>query len=187
MDVFQLGGAWWEMPLRAAIIYAVLLLLVRISGKRTVGQFTPFDLLVVMLLSESVSAGLNGDEKSVTAGLLSATTLIALNVAVAVITSRSERVQQWVEGRPVLIGSNGEIFTDVLRKHHVRCATRSVRCVKRTATRKTCNLRFLKQTGTSASCRNPGRMREATAPAGATHAPCMPQRSFPCKALPAHP
>ncbi|BEP93471.1 DUF421 domain-containing protein [Acidovorax sp. A79] len=119
MDVFQLGGAWWEMPLRAAIIYAVLLLLVRISGKRTVGQFTPFDLLVVMLLSESVSAGLNGDEKSVTAGLLSATTLIALNVAVAVITSRSERVQQWVEGRPVLIGSNGEIFTDVLRKHHV--------------------------------------------------------------------
>lgn len=119
MPMFQLEGAWWEMPLRAALIYATLLLLVRLSGKRTVGQFTPFDLLVVMLLSESVSAGLNGEEKSVTAGLLSALTLIALNVGVAAITSRSERIQTIVEGRPVLIGKDGDVFKDVLRKHHV--------------------------------------------------------------------
>ena len=48
--MFELSSSWWEPPARAAIIYAVLLLLVRLSGKRTVGQFTPFDLLVVMLL-----------------------------------------------------------------------------------------------------------------------------------------
>lgn len=119
MSLFQFEGAWWEVPLRAAIIYLTLLVLVRLSGKRTVGQFTPFDLLVVMLLSEAVSSGLNGEEKSVGAGLLSALTLIALNVGVAALTSRSERLQTLVEGRPVLIGRDGDIFRDVLRKHHV--------------------------------------------------------------------
>jgi uncharacterized membrane protein YcaP (DUF421 family) len=117
--MFDIVGAWWEIPLRAFVIYVVLLLLVRVSGKRTVGQFTPFDLLVVMLLSESVSSGLNGEENSVSAGLLSALTLVALNVIVATVTARSHRAQAFVEGRPILIGSNGELFLDIIKKNHV--------------------------------------------------------------------
>jgi uncharacterized membrane protein YcaP (DUF421 family) len=117
--MFQLEGAWWDLPVRALVIYVVLLVLVRLSGKRTVGQFTPFDLLVVMLLSESVSSGLNGEEKSVTAGLLSAATLIGLNVFVATITARSKWAQSIVEGRPVLIGADGKLFSDVMKKNHV--------------------------------------------------------------------
>jgi len=54
--MFDVDLPWWEFVLRGAIVYCALLVLVRVSGKRTVGQFTPFDLLVVMLLSESVSA-----------------------------------------------------------------------------------------------------------------------------------
>ncbi len=117
--MFELSTAWWELPARAAIIYAVLLLLVRLSGKRTVGQFTPFDLLVVMLLSESVSAGLSGGEESVTGGLLAAATLIALNMLVAVVTARSTRLQALAEGEPVLIGRDGRIHSRILRQHHV--------------------------------------------------------------------
>ncbi|RIX72424.1 DUF421 domain-containing protein [Acidovorax cavernicola] len=117
--MFELQGPWWELPLRAGVVYLALLVLVRLSGRRTVGQFTPFDLLVVMLLSESVSSGLAGRETSVGGGLLSAATLIALNVLVAAISARSVRVQQWVEGRPVLIGRDGDIFEEVLKKHHV--------------------------------------------------------------------
>ena len=117
--MFELSTAWWELPARAAIIYAVLLLLVRLSGKRTVGQFTPFDLLVVMLLSESVSAGLSGGEESVTGGLLAAATLIALNMLVAVVTARSTRLQALAEGEPVLIGRDGQIHSRTLRQHHV--------------------------------------------------------------------
>ena len=117
--MFDLQGPWWELPLRASLVYVALLVLVRLSGRRTVGQFTPFDLLVVMLLSEAVSNGLSGGEESVAAGLLSATTLVALNVAVAAISARSHRVQRWVEGRPVLIARDGQVFEDVLRKHHV--------------------------------------------------------------------
>ena len=117
--MFELTGPWWELPLRATLVYGVLLVLVRVSGHRTVGQFTPFDLLVVMLLSEAVSNGLSGEEKSLTGGLLSAATLVGLNVLVAFITARSPRAQTLVEGRAILIGRDGDLFEDVLKRHHV--------------------------------------------------------------------
>jgi uncharacterized membrane protein YcaP (DUF421 family) len=117
--MFELNSPWWEIPARALIIYGALLVLVRLSGRRTVGQFTPFDLLVVMLLSESVSAGLNGSEQSVTGALLAAATLVALNVLVAITTSRSARWQALVEGTPLLIGRDGELFLKVLKRCHV--------------------------------------------------------------------
>ena len=117
--MFDLQAAWWELPLRAAIIYGALLAMVRVSGRRTVGQFTPFDLLVVMLLSESVSSGLSGSEESVTGSLLAAATLVALNVLVAFATSRSARLHTLMEGRPVLVGRDGQIFGEVLRKHRI--------------------------------------------------------------------
>jgi len=120
--MFDLQAAWWELPLRAVIIYGALLVMVRVSGRRTVGQFTPFDLLVVMLLSESVSSGLNGGEESVTGGLLAAATLVALNVAVAFATSRSASLQTLMEGRPVLVGRDGKLFSEVLKKHRVPVA-----------------------------------------------------------------
>lgn len=117
--MFTLQAPWWELPLRAAIIYAALLAMVRLSGRRTVGQFTPFDLLVVMLLSESVSASISAGEDSVTGGLLAAGTLIALNVLVAFITSRSAAIHQLVEGEPVLVGRDGKLFAGVLRAQRV--------------------------------------------------------------------
>jgi uncharacterized membrane protein YcaP (DUF421 family) len=120
--MFDLQSAWWELPLRAMIIYSALLVMVRISGRRTVGQFTPFDLLVVMLLSESVSSGLNGGEESVTGALLGAATLVALNLVIAFATSRSARLQTVVEGRPVLVGRDGKVFDEVLKKHRVPMA-----------------------------------------------------------------
>jgi uncharacterized membrane protein YcaP (DUF421 family) len=117
--MFDLQASWWELPLRALIIYCVLLILMRVSGRRTVGQFTPFDLLVVMLLSESVSSGLNGGEESVTGALLAAATLVLLNVVIAFATSRSTRLQTLMEGSPILVGRDGKIFREVLKKHHV--------------------------------------------------------------------
>ncbi|MBW8721473.1 MAG: DUF421 domain-containing protein [Polaromonas sp.] len=117
--MFDLQSSWWELPARAAVIYVALLVMVRFSGRRTVGQFTPFDLLVVMLLSESVSSSLNAGEESVTGGLLAAATLVALNIVIAYVTSHSEKMQHLVEGRAVLIGRNGEIFQDVLKRHRV--------------------------------------------------------------------
>jgi uncharacterized membrane protein YcaP (DUF421 family) len=117
--MFDMDLPWWEFMLRAAIIYGALLIMVRLSGKRTVGQFTPFDLLVVMLLSESVSPSLSGGDDSIFGALLLSATLIMLNVIVAVITSQSRKAAQLIEGSPVLLGRDGRIFEDVVRKAHV--------------------------------------------------------------------
>ncbi len=117
--MFDLALPWWEFAVRAALIYFVLLLMVRVSGKRTVGQFTPFDLLVVMLLSEGVSNALSGGDHSLVGGLIIAVTLICVNLMVAFATARSQKIQRFVEGRPILIGRDGQIFRDQMQAQHV--------------------------------------------------------------------
>lgn len=117
--MWQLTVPWWELVARGAGVYAFLLLLIRLSGRRTVGQFTPFDLLVVMLLSESVSNALTGGDDSIAAGLISATTLIGLNLVVAAASARIGVVQTALQGEPILIGKDGHIFGETLKKLHV--------------------------------------------------------------------
>ncbi|WP_332814813.1 DUF421 domain-containing protein [Ramlibacter sp.] len=117
--MFDIGLPWWEFMVRGLVIYTALLLLVRLSGKRTVGQFTPFDLVVVLLLSEAVSNGLSGGDESVTGGLIVAATLVGLNFALGWLTSHYEPVEKAVEGREVLIGRNGELYEQVLLRQRV--------------------------------------------------------------------
>jgi uncharacterized membrane protein YcaP (DUF421 family) len=118
-DLFVLSAPWWHFVLRAVAIYAMVMVMIRVSGKRAVGQFTPFDLLVVMLLSEAVSNSLSGKDNSLLGGLLLACTLIALNFVLAFVASRSPRLERWVEGSAVLIGRDGEFFDAVVRKHRL--------------------------------------------------------------------
>ncbi|GGY17249.1 DUF421 domain-containing protein [Massilia dura] len=114
--MFDMDLPWWEFIARGAIVYCFLLLMVRITGKRTIGQFTPFDLLIVMLLSEAVSNSMTGGDESLPGGLIIATTLIVLNVAIAVASSRSRKIADLVDGRPVLLGRDGTIYDDVVKK-----------------------------------------------------------------------
>lgn len=117
--MFDLSLPWWEFILRGMIVYCALLVLVRLSGKRTVGQFTPFDLLVVMLLSEAVSNSLSGGDDSVSGGLLIAGTLIVLNISLAWISSRSSKLAAIIDGESVLLGRDGRIYHDILKKNRI--------------------------------------------------------------------
>jgi uncharacterized membrane protein YcaP (DUF421 family) len=117
--MFDMQAPWWEFVVRAGAVYLALLAMVRISGKRTVGQFTPFDLVVVMLLSEAVSGSITGQDESLTGGLIAAATLIALDVLIAVGSSRSRRFDAVMQGNPVLVGRDGVIYEDVLKRQRV--------------------------------------------------------------------
>ena len=117
--MFDMELPWWEFVLRASIVYVALLIMVRLTGKRTVGQFTPFDLLVVMLLSEAVSASLSGGDDSIPGALILALTLIVLNVVIAIATSRSEKIAAIIDGEAVLLGRDGRVFDDAIRRNHV--------------------------------------------------------------------
>lgn len=114
--MFDMDLAWWEFIVRGAVVYVALLIMVRLSGRRTVGQLTPFDLLVVMLLSEAVSNSLSGGDDSLGGGLIIAATLIALNTGVAMLSTYSRRASDMLDGTAVLIGRNGEFFDKEVKR-----------------------------------------------------------------------
>lgn len=114
--MLDLDYPWWEFAVRGAVVYLALLLMVRVSGRRTVGQFTPFDLLVVMLLSESVSNSLTGGDDSLLGGMIVAAVLVALNMLMAYLSSHSERMSKILDGTAVLLGRDGQFFEDVIKR-----------------------------------------------------------------------
>ena len=118
-DMFDLAMPWWQFVLRAAAVYAALLVLIRLSGKRTMGQFTPFDVLLIVLLGNAVQNALLGKDTSLAGGLLLAVTLISFNWCVAFVTSRSQRAERLVEGVPVVLARDGQLFRSVLRRELV--------------------------------------------------------------------
>ena len=118
-DLFQLSAPWWVFVLRAFAIYVLVMVLVRVSGKRAVGQFTPFDLVLLILIGNAVQNGINGGDNSLTGAMIMATTLIGLNYAVAFTTSRSRRAERLVEGVPVVLARDGQVFERVLREQLV--------------------------------------------------------------------
>jgi uncharacterized membrane protein YcaP (DUF421 family) len=118
-DLFQLSAPWWQFVLRAVLIYVLVMVLVRISGKRAVGQFTPFDLVLLILIGNAVQNGLNGGDNSLTGAALLAGCLIGLNYAVAFVVARNPKVRAMVEGRAVVLARDGQVFREVLRRELV--------------------------------------------------------------------
>src|SRR6478672_10871144 len=100
--MFELSMPVWEYLLRAVIVYVVLLGMIRISGKRTMGQFTPFDMLLIVLLGNAVQNALLGKDTSLIGGLLLAAVLITLNWTTGFIASRSRIAEKVIEGEPIV-------------------------------------------------------------------------------------
>ena len=118
-SMFELGMPWWEFVLRAVGVYVAVLLMVRFAGKRTVGQFTPFDLLVVVLLGTAVQNSLIGSDTSLLGGLILAATLLGLNWTVGRLSARSRAFDRMVEGKPVILARRGELYRDELTRQSV--------------------------------------------------------------------
>ena len=120
--MWQLSVSWWEIILRVVIIYVFLLVILRLSGKRQVGQLAPFDLVLLLVLSNSVQNAMNGGDNSVLAGLISAAALVLMNYVVGLATYKSKRIEALVEGRPEVLIHNGRLFADVMERekltHH---------------------------------------------------------------------
>ena len=115
-DMFALAMPWWEFMLRVVVVYAVVLGMVRLSGKRALGQITPFDVLLIVLLGNAVQNALLGQDTSLAGGLLLAATLITLNYTVGWVTTRSRRMERLIEGEPVLVARDGKLLDSVLRR-----------------------------------------------------------------------
>jgi len=104
---------------RTATIYLVVLLGVRLSGKREVGQMTPFDLTLLLLISNAVQNAMVGPDNSLLGGILAAVTLLAMNYFVAELSGANRRFRKLVQGSPSLLIHNGELIPMHLAREHV--------------------------------------------------------------------
>lgn len=113
-SLWHFAQPWWEFVLRGVLVYAFLLLLLRLTGKRQIGQMAPFDLVLLMLLSNAVQNSMNAGDNTVGSGFLLVVTLIALNTLVGWLTWRSKKLEAVLEGTPQVLVHNGEIQIPVM-------------------------------------------------------------------------
>jgi uncharacterized membrane protein YcaP (DUF421 family) len=131
--MFNMAVPWWELIVRGIIVYLFLLVLLRITGKRQVGQLAPFDLVLLLVLANAVQNSMNAGDNSLVGGLITAATLIGLNFLVSLVTHRNKRLEAIIEGRPQILIHNGRLFEEVMAKaqlthHELNAALRRSGC-----------------------------------------------------------
>jgi uncharacterized membrane protein YcaP (DUF421 family) len=114
--MFQLPLPILEKLLRPIIVYLVLVLLLRLFGKRELAQLNPFDLVVLLSLSNTVQNAIIGDDNSVSGGVIGACSLLAINWLVVRVLFRSKKLTRVLEGRASVLVRNGQIDLRALKR-----------------------------------------------------------------------
>jgi len=116
---FPGGHVLSQIVLRTAVIYLLVLLGVRLSGKREVGQMTPFDLTLLLLLSNSVQNAMTGPDTSLAGGAVAACTLLVLNYTIARVSGTNRHFRRFVQGQPSLLVHDGKMIESHMAREHV--------------------------------------------------------------------
>jgi len=116
---FPGGQVLLQIVLRTGIIYLLVLIGVRLSGKREVGQMTPFDLTLLLLLSNSVQNAMTGPDTSLAGGAVAAGTLLVLNYGVAGLSGSNRRLRRLIQGEPSLLVHDGKIIQSHMARERV--------------------------------------------------------------------
>jgi uncharacterized membrane protein YcaP (DUF421 family) len=104
---------------RALVIYAVLMVLFRITGKRSLGQITTFDFVLLLIISEAIQNGMVGPGYSITNALVLVVTLVTVDVVLSLVKRRSPRLEQFLDGTPMVIVEQGHPLRDRMDKERV--------------------------------------------------------------------
>jgi uncharacterized membrane protein YcaP (DUF421 family) len=108
-----------QIVLRTGVIYLLVLIGVRLSGKREVGQMTPFDLTLLLLLSNSVQNAMTGPDTSLLGGAVAAATLLIMNYVVANVSGGNRRLRRLIQGEPSLLIHDGKPIESHMEREHV--------------------------------------------------------------------
>jgi uncharacterized membrane protein YcaP (DUF421 family) len=107
------------IALRTAVIYTLVLVGIRLTGKREVGQMTPFDLTLLLLLSNAVQNAMTGPDTSLLGGVVAALALLVMNYLLADLSGMNRRFRKMIQGSPTLLVHNGEPIPSHLAREHV--------------------------------------------------------------------
>jgi uncharacterized membrane protein YcaP (DUF421 family) len=105
--------------IRVAIVYLFLMALFRLAGRRTLADISPFDLVLLLIISEMVQQAVVAEDPSLINALLLCSMLLAIDIGLSLLKQRSPRLDRWLEGRPVLLLQHGEPLPDALRKMRI--------------------------------------------------------------------
>jgi uncharacterized membrane protein YcaP (DUF421 family) len=126
MSLLTTSLPWWEFALRAVVVYVFLLAAIRLSGKRQSGQYSPYDLILLLIISNAVQNSMNGGDNSLVGGLISALTLIALNYAVAWVTFKFKKAET-LKRYHMLLLADGRVFVAdvcyILTRNYNNCGS----------------------------------------------------------------
>src|SRR6266566_4468657 len=114
-DMFSLSLPVAEKVLRPVVVYVFLIVGLRLAGKRELAQLNPFDLVVLLTLSNTVQNAIIGEDNSITGGVIGAATLLALNYVVIRFLYGHEALDRLVEGEPDVLIENGVVRHDRLK------------------------------------------------------------------------
>lgn len=115
-DMLVLGVPLAEKALRTLVVYAFLIICLRLAGKRELAQLNSFDLVVLLLLSNTVQNAIIGNDNSLVGGLFGATTLIVINWVLVRVSYKHRRFDRLLEGDPITLVQNGKLLEDQCAK-----------------------------------------------------------------------
>ena len=115
-EMFRLGLPFAEKVLRPVIVYGFLVIALRIFGKRELAQLNPFDLVVLLMLSNTVQNAIIGSDNTVTGGIVGAFALLATNYLVVRFVLKHRRLDEMLEGSPTVLIENGKVLRKALTK-----------------------------------------------------------------------
>jgi uncharacterized membrane protein YcaP (DUF421 family) len=115
----EIGSSLPEIVFRTAIVYVFLVAILRITGKREVGQLSILELIVILLISDAVQNSMVGENATLLGGLVAVLTLFGIDLLLKAITARSRRVRAVIEGEPRLIVRDGQLLTRALEEEKV--------------------------------------------------------------------
>ncbi|WP_051236046.1 DUF421 domain-containing protein [Ottowia thiooxydans] len=132
--MLQLSVPWWEFIIRGIVVYVFLLFFLRLTGRRQIGQYDPFDLILLLILSNAVQNSMNAGDNSLIGGLISALTLISCHVLLARLGWRYPRLARWIDGKPKVLIHAGQLNKETMRNERltpddVQAALRAAGCL----------------------------------------------------------
>ena len=122
MTLPDIGSSLPEIILRTAIVYLFLVLILRVTGKREVGQMSILELIVILIISDAVQNSMVGENTTVWGGLVAVLTLLGLDAVLRTLTGRSKRLRRAIEGEPRLLVRDGRLLTRALREERLEPA-----------------------------------------------------------------
>ena len=115
-QIWDPSFAWWQFIFRGAIVYLSILILLRLGGKRQIGQMGAGEFVAILLISNAVQNSMNGGDNSITGGLILAAVIVVLSVGVEYVTYKSKKLENLIQGRPTLLIHNGHVLHKSLEK-----------------------------------------------------------------------